>query len=157
MSSYVEDVKAYLAQKELDYELKKHPLAYTAQETAGAQHVPGSRLAKTVIVKAGDEYIMCVLPAIHLIDFTKLTDVIGHDDVRLATEEEIAQLFPGCDVGAEPPFGDWYQLRVYLDSALSNNDRIVFNAGTHTDTVEMAFEDWRTLNSPVEADFGAHI
>ena len=156
-SSYVEDVKAYLEEKGMDFDLLQHPLSYTAQETAGAQHVSGRRMAKSVIVKAGDEYIMCVLPAIHLIDFTQLKALLGHDDVRLATEEEIAGLFPDCDVGAEPPFGEWYRLRVYQDSKLSENETIVFNAGTHTDTIEMRYEDWRRLNNPTEAAFGAHI
>lgn len=157
MSNYLEDVKAYLSTKGVDYKVRTHPLAYTAQETAGAQHVPGKQLAKSVIIKAGDQYIMCVLPAIQLIDFSKLKAFLGNDDIRLATEDEIIRLFPGCDVGAEPPFGEWYKIPVVQDKTLADNDEIVFNAGTHTDAIQMKYSDWCQINHPIEGQFSIHI
>jgi Ala-tRNA(Pro) deacylase len=149
----------FLDAQGLEYEVGHHVRAYTAQEIAGAQHIPGKHLAKTVIAKAGDRFIMCVLPAIRLLDFAKLERVVGTHELTLATEQEISRLFPNCEVGAEPPFGTWegQELTVYMDSALQGLDFIVFNAGTHTETVRMKLGDYERLVNPQIADIGIPI
>ncbi len=158
MASYIDKIKKYLDGEGVDYELLQHPRAYTAQEVAGAQHVPGRKMVKSVIVNADGKFIMCILPAIHLIDFTLLKEVLGTDDLRLAKEEEIANLFPDCAVGAEPPFAKWYdKMDLYYDSVLDECNRIVFNAGTHTDTVQMSWKDYKRLQKPKPIACWVHI
>lgn len=150
-------VKAYLDENRVNYEIAEHPLAYTAAEVAGSQHIPGKQMVKAVIVKCGDEYVMCVLPAIHMIDFDKLENVIGKENLQLAEEKELTRLFPDYDVGAEPPFGHLYGLEVYADKILEEGEDIVFNAGTHTDIIKLKFHDFKRLAHPIMADIGTHI
>jgi Ala-tRNA(Pro) deacylase len=147
----------YLDENGIEYQIAEHPLAYTAAEVAGTQHIPGKQMVKAVIVKAGNEFIMCVLPAIHMVDFEKLKHVLGNEDLELAEEKELKGLFPEYDVGAEPPFGHLYGLRVYADSILEEDEDIVFNAGTHTDVVKLSFKDFKRLVKPQIAEIGSHI
>lgn len=147
----------FLEQNGVQYELLEHPAAYTAQEVAGKQHVPGKEVVKSVIVKIDGKVIMCVLPAIHLVDFDTLKGFIGGEDIRLATEQEIANIFPEYEVGAEPPFGHLYGLEVYVDKFLQEDEYILFNAGTHTDLVKMKFSDYINLGNPIVAEFGIHV
>lgn len=147
----------FLEDQGVQFELLEHPAAYTAQEVAGKQHVPGKEMVKSVIVKIDGKVIMCVLPAIHLVDFDSLKKLVGGEDIRLATEQEIANIFPDYEVGAEPPFGHLYDLDVYVDQFLKEDEYILFNAGTHTDLVKMKFADYLTLANPKLAEFGVHI
>jgi Ala-tRNA(Pro) deacylase len=157
MATYVDRIQAYLREQGVEFEVLHHPIAYTAQEVAGAQHVPGKQMVKVVLVKAGEDYLMCLLPAIHLIDFDQLKAILGTEDVRLALEDEVSRLFPDCAVGAEPPFGSWYDLSLYYDASLDECDSIVFNAGTHTDTVRMRWHDFKKLENPKLVDCWVHI
>jgi Ala-tRNA(Pro) deacylase len=150
-------VKNYLEKEKVPYEIAEHPLAYTASTIAGAQHVPGKQMVKSVIVKDKGGFLMCVLPAIHLIDFKKLSKACGVDKVVLADEDELAKIFPDYEIGAEPPFGHLYGLRVFADNILQNHEEIVFNAGTHTDVIKMKFSDFVRLVKPTIADIGTHI
>ncbi len=150
-------VKEYLDKEGVKYEVAEHPLAYTATEIAGSQHVPGKQMIKSVIVKCDGEFVMCVLPAIHLIDFEKLKVTTGAKDLKLADEHDIAKLFPDYEIGAEPPFGQLYGLKVFADKLLEEDSEIVFNAGTHTDVVKIKFEDFKRLTNPVIAEIGTHI
>lgn len=152
-----EKIIKYLDQKHVGYQILQHALAYTAMETAGAQHIPGKQLIKSVIVKADGKYIMCVLPSIHIINFDKLKKITQSKEIYLATEDEIKNLFPDFEVGAEPPFGDLFGLEVYVDRAVSENEEIVFNAGTHTDTLKIKYKDFTLLTKSKEANFGIHI
>lgn len=150
-------IKEYLEKEGISYEIAKHTLAYTASEIAGTQHVPGKQMIKSVIVKNNGDFFMCVLPAIHLVDFEKLKIVIGSDDLQLADENEISSIFPDYEAGAEPPFGHLYNLKVYVDKILEEDKDIVFNAGTHTDVIKMAFADFQRLANPTIAEIGTHI
>lgn len=150
-------LKEYLEKEQIAFEIAEHPLAYTATEIAGSQHVPGKQMVKSVIVNANGSFIMCVLPAIYLLDFEKLKSVIGTNDLRLADEDDIEKLFPDYEVGAEPPFGHLYGLRVYSEKLLEEDEEIVFNAGTHTDVVRIKYADYKRLVKPVIADIGSHI
>lgn len=150
-------VKNYLDKKHIGYQILQHSLAYTAMETAGSQHVPGKQLIKSVIVKADGKYIMCVLSSNHLINFDKLKKITKSKEAFLATETEVESLFPDCEVGAEPPFGELFGLEVIVDRAVSENEEIVFNAGTHTDAVKIKYQDFARLTKSKEANFGEHI
>lgn len=150
-------LKEYLEKERVHFETANHPLTYTAAETAGSQHVPGKKMVKSVIVKKNGGFIMCVLPAIHLLDFEKLNKVTGQSNLKLASETELKTLFPDYDLGAEPPFGHLYGMAVYADQILESIEEIVFNAGTHTDVVKMRYQDFKRLVKPTVADIGSHI
>src|SRR5579884_2333362 len=147
-------LKNYLDQNHISYQILTHPEAYTSQEIAAMLHKTGKRLAKVVMVKAGDQWVMCVLPAHELVDIGRLEMILGSRQVRLATEEEFKALFPDCDVGAMPPFGNLYNIPVYLDERLTQYDQFYFEGGSHTETVTMSMADYRRLVSPKIALFG---
>lgn len=147
-------LKNYLDQNQVPYEVTTHPEAYTSQEIAATLHKSGKRLGKVVMVKAGDQLVMCVLPAHELIDIGRLEQILGSKQVRLATEEEFKDLFPDCDVGAMPPFGNLYNVPVYLDERLTQYDKFYFEAGSHTEIITMSMNDYRRLVSPGIALFG---
>ncbi|MGR3311181.1 MAG: aminoacyl-tRNA deacylase [Candidatus Brocadiales bacterium] len=150
-------LREYLDESNVRYEVSSHHEAYTAQEIAAALHVPGKKLAKVVIVKAGERFIMAVMPATWKIDMEKMKCVLGNADVRLATEGEFKGLFPECDVGAMPPFGNLYNLDVYVDKSLTDDLEIVFQSGTHVDTINMNYQDFAALVKPVIAEFVKHV
>lgn len=135
------------------YKAMTHPVAYTAQEAAAAQHVSGHQVAKVVIVVADGQLLMLALPASARIDFSRVKATLGAREVRLAREEEFKVVFPDCDTGAMPPFGNLYGVPVYADRALSRVDEIVFPAGTHRDTMKIAIRDFERLARPAVADF----
>ena len=157
LMSVSQKIKAYLDKENVGYQVLEHSLAYTAMEIAGSQHVPGRQVIKTVIVKADNKFVMCVLPAIHYIDLYKLQDILKTKNVQLATEEEISKLFPEYEVGAEPPFGHLYNLPVYADKVLEVDEDIVFNAGTHTDMIKIKWKDYQRLAKPTIVDIGIHV
>jgi Ala-tRNA(Pro) deacylase len=138
----------YLDQHHVRYEVLSHRQTFTAQETAQAQHVHGREMAKVVIVRGGGEFAMVVLPAPCLVDLERAGAVLGKPDLDLATEEQFTSLFPGCEPGAMPPFGNLYGLPVWVDRALTRDEQIVFNAGTHTQTVRMRYADFAQLVHP---------
>jgi Ala-tRNA(Pro) deacylase len=138
----------YLDRNQVPYEVLSHRQAFTAQEVAAEQHVHGKELAKVVMLRSGAEFIMAVLPAPYRVDMDRARAVLGKPDLVLATEEQFKDLFPGCEPGAMPPFGNLYGLAVYVDTELTRDDTIVFNAGTHTQTVKMKYADLARLVRP---------
>ena len=149
-----ERLEQYLRESKVPFQMQHHPQAFTAQEIAGSEHVPGKMFAKVVMVLADGKLTMLALPAPYVVDFGKLKAVLGANDVRLAEEGEFAPAFPDCEVGAMPPFGNLYDLPTCADKALADDDTIVFNAGTHTDTVSLTFSDYERLAKPTVAEFG---
>lgn len=141
------DLFAYLDEHGVAYERQHHPVAYTSQEVAASEHVTGYDVAKTVLLRCGQDIVMVVLPAPMEVDLDRAAEVLG-SPVRLAREEEFRDLFPDCEVGAEPPFGNLYGVRVLVDPSLTTRPRIVCRDGTHTGTVTLATEDFLRLVSP---------
>ena len=150
-------LKAMLDEAGVSYEVTKHPEAFTAQEVAAAEHVPGKAMAKVVIVLADKTPVMAVLPASYRVNFDKLKALLGAKKVSLASEEEFADLFPDSEIGAMPPFGGPADMPIYSDRVLEEDEKITFNAGTHTDTVTMAYTDYTRLAQPTLADFAEHV
>ena len=155
--SILKSLKDYLDENGIKYKAISHSPAYTAQEIAALVHVPGKELAKTVIVKTEDGYAMVVLPASRKINFDTLKNVMSKKQVELAKEEEFEKMFPDCEVGAMPPFGNLYNMPIYVAKALAEDEEIVFNAGTHTDAIKMSYKDLERLTKPVVADFSEQI
>lgn len=146
----------YLKKNNAKYREVVHLESYTAQETAEAMHIHGKDLAKPVMIKADGGYVMAVVPASWKVDFGKLKGVLKKTDVRLATEEEFRKLFPDCEPGAEPPFGNLYDIDTFVDRSLAADEHIYFNAGTHYQAVEITYKDFERLVRPRIADFAAH-
>lgn len=150
-------LKKYLDSNKVKYKALKHKLAYTAQEIAAAQEVPGKQIIKSVLVKADDRYVLAVLPAIHLIDTKKLKTVLKCKTIKIATEKDIEKVISDYKPGAMPPFGNLFGLDTYVDKILKEDVEIVFNGGTHKDTVKMKYADFEKLAKPKVADFGKHV
>lgn len=141
-------ITEFLDAQHVPYLHQIHEPRYTAQEIAHAAHVSGRVLAKAVMVKAGGRLVMAVMPASHQISMTALGRLLGAEKISLATEEEFRRLFPDCEVGAMPPLGNLYHLDVWFDVALRAHPIIVFNAGTHTDTLQMNLTDVERIVCP---------
>ena len=114
----VKRLKEYLDTNQVKYVAINHSPAYTAQEIAASAHVRGRELAKTVMVKVNGRMAMAVLPASRKVDFERLKAAAKADNVELAGEQAFRDMFPGCEVGAMPPFGNLYEHgRVCLEGA----------------------------------------
>lgn len=156
-----QNVSEFLKSSRVAYEIIQHPLAFTAQEVAASVHVTGKEVAKTLVVNADGKYLMAVIPAPHKLNFKALKETIGAKEVRLATETELSQLFPECEVGAMPPFGNLYGMPVYVSSALkarceaSPGKEIIFNACTHTEVMKLSYKDFDRLVQPKSAEISA--
>jgi Ala-tRNA(Pro) deacylase len=144
----VKKLKEHLDSEKIKYITLSHSPAYTAMEVAESAHVPGRVLAKTVMVKLDGLMAMAVLPSTHKVDLNLLRESAGAEEARLATEEEFKSLFPDCETGAMPPFGNLYGMDVYVSPSLAEDDQIAFNAGTHTEVMWLAYPDFVRLVEP---------
>jgi Ala-tRNA(Pro) deacylase len=149
----VRKLREFLDRNDIRYVTISHSPAFTSQEVAASAHVSGWSMAKTVIVKVDGEFAMCVLPANLKIVLQDLREITGSDDVRFASEAEFRNLFPDCEVGAMPPFGNLYQMDVYVAPTLTENDEIAFNGGSHTEIVKMSYDDFARLVEPEVVEF----
>jgi Ala-tRNA(Pro) deacylase len=139
---------AFLRREGVKYTEIEHPLAYTASEVATSSHVPPRDFAKTVILNMDGTPIMLVLPATRRVLIHELREMLESESVRLATETEIRRWFPDCEVGAMPPFGNLYDVDVYVTASLTREKEIAFNAGTHIEAVKMSYADFDRLVRP---------
>ncbi len=144
-------LKRFLDENGIRYVAIQHSPAFTAQEVAASAHIPGRELAKTVMVKLDGAMAMVVLPATKKIDLDQLEQVAGVRIASLASEREFQAMFPDCEPGAMPPFGNLYGMRVLVDELLALDEHIAFNAGTHAELIQMAFDDFRRLVNPTVA------
>ncbi len=149
----VQRLKEYLDKNDVKYVTIRHSPAYTAQEVAASAHVPGREMAKTVMVKVDDEMAMAVLPASYHVDMERLRKITGASTVKLATEDEFKDLFPACEVGAMPPFGNLYDMQVFADASLAEDEVIAFEAGSHSELIRVPYADFGRLVEPVTVRF----
>lgn len=141
-------IKEFLDANNVKYVSVVHSVAYTAQEIAASAHIKGKELAKSVILKIDGKLAMAVLPANYKVDFDLLKDAFDTQDVRLSNEQEFKDKFPGCEVGAMPPFGNLYEVETYVAASLIEDKEIAFNAGTHTELIKMQYKDFKKLVKP---------
>ena len=147
--------ESFLRDRGIDYEKHTHATAYTAQRLADAEHVSGYMVAKPVVVKGSSGYTMCVLPAPTRLDTKRVAELLHEPEIELASESEMAELFPDCELGAEPPVGAMFGLMTVEDSQLQNDEFLVMQAGTHKESIKMRREDWESLCEPMVASIGA--
>jgi len=146
-------VTEFLEKEGVTYETLEHAPVFSSQGLAAIEHEPGKYVAKPVIVKADDRYILCVLPAPRKVDLGRLKDQLDAASVVLADEDEIGTLFPDCELGAEPPFGNLYELPTVMDQSLEKDDHIVFQAGTHGKALRLSMGDYRRVVEPKVLEF----
>jgi len=144
----VQRLRELLDRQKVKYVVIQHSSAYTAQEIAASAHIPGKELAKTVIVKINGKMAMAVLPASYKVDLKQLKEVAGATSVELAGEQEFGNLFPDCEAGAMPPFGNLYGMDVFVSESLAEDQEIAFSAGSHTELIRLSYKDFHELVKP---------
>jgi Ala-tRNA(Pro) deacylase len=144
----VKKLKEFLDSHNVKYVIISHSPAYTSMEVAASAHIPGKEIAKTVMVKVDGEMAMAVLPGSFQVDFDLLQTAVGAKSVQLASEREFKDRFPECEVGGMPPFGNLYDMSVYVAQSLAEDEEIAFNAGSHTELVRLAYKDYERLVQP---------
>jgi Ala-tRNA(Pro) deacylase len=149
-------LREFLDSRHIKYLVISHSLAYTAQGIAALTHFSGKQLAKTVIVKIDGILTMAVVPAPAHVDLDQLRVLSGARTVELATESEFKDAFPDCETGAMPPFGNLYNMNVYVDAGLAEYEEITFNAGTHRELVRMTWVDMARLVNPIVHELTHH-
>ena len=150
-------LKEYLDKNEVEYSVTTHEAAFTAQQMAAAQGVTSWQVAKSVVLYCDGEYLLVVLQAPTRVDFDRIREILACEDVRLATESEMGELFPGVELGAESPFGNLYDVPVYVDRGLAEAPTIVFNAGTHVETIQLRYADYDRLVHPRVVEIGRAV
>lgn len=138
----------YLDEHDIKYVVVKHSPAFTAQEVAASAHIPGREMVKTVMVKVDGDIKMVVLPSTHDVDFDAIKDLLDAEEVELASEDEFENMFPDCELGAMPPFGNFYDMETLVAEVLTEDEEIAFNAGTHKELVKMNYKDFEELVQP---------
>ena len=141
-------VKEFLNAHGVAHALIPHPLAFTATSVAGAAHIPGKEMAKTVVVNLDGHRALAVVPATRKVDLERLRRAAGALSAELADEREFIDDFPECEPGAMPPFGNLYGMQVFVEAHLAADQQIAFNAGSHTELISMAYKDFERLVHP---------
>lgn len=147
-----ERLESHLGHNHIAYSLILHARAHSAQVAASIMHIPGKEVAKTVAVCAGDRVLLAVLPASYHINFEKLSAITG-EKVQLMEEQKCREMFPDCEGGAIPPFGELYDVPVYMDQALADDPDIVFGAGTLSESLRIGNVDFIHLVKPKICSF----
>ncbi|MCX6133898.1 MAG: YbaK/EbsC family protein [Ignavibacteriales bacterium] len=153
----ITDLLRYLQSNKVEFQVLEHDPAFSAHDVAAVAHVPESEMAKAILIKIDQHYWMAVLRADQRINQQMIRRVFGAKNVQLAHEEDLGMLFPDCQLGAMPPFGNLYGLPVLVEECLEDDEDIVFNACTHTKAIHMKFKDFRRLAKPVIAGFAEFV
>ncbi len=149
----MKEVEEFLRTSNVKYRTVRHARAYSSQEIAEAAHVPARRLAKVTMIRLGDRIAMAVLPANEMVDVVSLGKLAGVDRVEIATERDFQNRFPDCEVGAMPPFGHLWGMPVFVSDTFRRSDDIAFEAGSHTELLEMPYEEYERLEQPKVGHF----
>jgi Ala-tRNA(Pro) deacylase len=149
------NVQRFLSERGVEFEAIRHRPTFDAQRMAQAVHAPGREVAKTVLLRAdqGDAYVVAVLPATRQVDLDRAGELLGGAQLELATEIEIQECCPDCEIGALPPFGSQYGMRTIVDESLTEDEEIVFEGNTHEESIRMRFEDFRQVEEPLIGSF----
>jgi Ala-tRNA(Pro) deacylase len=146
-------IEHYLREHHVNYAVIHHTRAFAAMREAAAAHVPGREWAKAVVFMADRQATLAVVPADHVIDSSRLKDLVGAAEMRLATEAELGLLYHGCELGAVPPIGPLFGQRVFVDTSVTANDEIAFSAGSHRSAIRMRYREFESLVHPTIGRF----
>lgn len=150
-------IRGYLKENRVRYEAMLHRPESTASRRAHSVHVPGDQVAKSVLVRADDRFVLAVLPSTHRVDLDRLGRVLESPRVRLATEDELAGIFVDCERGAVPPFGRLYGLETVVDTSLAAWAEIVVEANLRHEDLRLRYRDFEAIESPLRARFARPI
>ena len=150
------NVREYLKAEAIPFNVLPHRDTYTAQHLAHALDVPGDNVAKTVLLRVDDELILAVLPATYQVSLATLEECLNAESVELATEDEMAEIFPDCERGAAPPFGSLYGLVTIVDQSLTKDEQIVFEGNSHHEAIGLSYDDYSRIESPRVESFCTH-
>ena len=153
----IKRLKEFLDTNNVKYIVVSHSRAFTAQETAKSAHIARKELAKTIMVKIDGKIAMAILPSSCNVDFELLKNVTNSSTIELANEKEFQNLFPDCEVGSMPPFGNLYNMEVFVAESLSEDEEFTFNAGTHRELIKMSYKDFERLVKPKVGKFSVEI
>ena len=145
-----------LDSRNITYRSYNHTPTYTAQETAEVLHTTGYEVAKSVLLKVDDRFVMAVLPACEQVNLSQFRKQTGVEQIRLASENELQAIAPMCDRGSIPPIGNLFGLPVYVSVSLARDEVISFSGGTHTEDIRMSYDDFEWLVQPQLMDFTSH-
>lgn len=146
-------LREYLDSHSVKYHTELHAPTVDAARTAQAAHIPGREFAKTVIIRNNGRLSMAVLPSTDVVHVEQLKKALGSEDLDLADESELSSAFPDCELGAMPPFGNLYDMEVFVSDHLRNDEHIVFNAGAHDEVMRMSYRDYDRLVNPTVLHF----
>ncbi len=150
-------IRRYLEEHGVKYDVIVHEHTASSMRTAEAAHVPGDKLAKTVVLKDDKGYLMAVLPATHHLDIERLSALAGRE-LSFVAEEELGHLFADCEPGAVPAAGAPYHMQVALDKALTEESDIYFEAGDHREVIHVSGAQFRALQGKATTGyFSYHI
>lgn len=149
------NIQQFLTEQDIDYDALPHRVTFTASRLADALHEQGDSVAKTVVLKADGEYVLAVLPSTYSLDLSLARLEFGCSELELATEDELADLFPDCEVGVIPPFGSLYGLQTWVDSRLSEDDHIVFDGQSHDQALRISYSSYEAVEDPRVADLAS--
>ncbi len=151
------DLETYFKDQGVRFKKRTHRESFTAQELAAAEHEPGRFVAKPVIVKADGELIMAVVPASHRVNCDRLAEALPAEQVELAAEADFAGRFAECELGAEPPLGNLFNMPMIVDQAIADDEHILFQAGKHDESILMRTRDYLQITQPKIGRFAEHI
>jgi len=147
------NIPAFLEEQHCSFAVMPHLTTYTAQEMAHELHVPGREVAKTVLLRAGGEFVVALVPANNRVNLDRAAELLGADSVELASEAEITAHCSDCELGALPPFGSRYGMKTIVDEGLARDEQIVFESNTHDEAIRMQFDEYRRLEEPLIGAF----
>lgn len=147
----------FLNEMGVSYHLSNHATVYTSQDLAAREHVPGDKVIKPVVITADGKPMLCALPASHRVDLQALRTELHAQSVSLIDESRLHEIFPDCEIGAEPPIGKLYGLPTLMDQSLCADEHVTFQAGTHTTAITMALDDYQRVSEAQVGKFGRHL
>lgn len=150
-------LESVLSDRRIAYQRLHHPPVYTASRLAEVLHVPGREVAKTVLLRTSQGYLVTVLPADHKIDLNQVQNCLEGEQVEMASESEMEWLFPDCERGTVPPFGSLYHIQTLMDESLAEDKDIVFDAHNHEEAIRMRYQDYEELEHPMKGRFAQHV
>lgn len=153
----LDTLTTYLQTNNVPFTTQQHPPTFTARELAAAAHLPALMIAKVVVVHADERMMMMVLPGAYRVDLHRVAELLGTRSLHLAEEHELALAFPDCAIGAMPPFGNLYGIPVYVDRMIAAQAWLVFQPGSHTETMTIAYADFERLARPQVASIAGEL
>lgn len=141
-------LQQYLDDKHIDYDVLKHKRTCSSEGTAHASHVPGERLAKAVVLTREGGFVVAVVPACARVELHSIERIL-RCPVELASEDEIAEIFPDCEAGAIPPIGEAYAVEAFIDETLDGQPDVYLEGGDHRSLVHISGDQFRELMKDV--------